>query len=256
MENNINNTRVITIRHLLQILIHRLWIMALAAIVCAGGLFIINQLTFTPQYNSTATLYILRQDTKDQVYNTDSEFSLALKVVNDCTYLLKSHAVIDEVIDTIGLDMTYEQLNRKISTSNPDNTRILEVTVEADTPEQAKEIADNLCQVGQEKITEAMGFQQVNFYERGTLNYQPCNKVSLTFYVLIGIVAAMLVYAIFLITFLLDDRIRTDEDIQQYLGLSVLGNIPNADSGSKNKYGYYSAYTQNTVTKIAKKGKR
>ena len=253
---NVMNTRVITIKHLLRIFTRRLWIMVLAAVVCAGGLFLFNQLTYKPAYNSTATLYILRQGEKDQSYNTDSDFSLALKVVNDCTYLLKSHAVVDTVIESMGLDMTYNELYKKISTSNPDNTRILEVTVEADTPEQAKQIVDNLCQIGQEKIAEAMGFQQVNFYERGTLNNKPCNKTSLSIYVLIGLAAALVVYAVYLIAFLADDRIRTDEDIQQYLGLSILGNIPNADSMEKHRYGYYSAYTKNPAAKMIKRGKK
>ena len=129
------------------------------------------------------------------------------------------------------------------------------MTVEADTPEQAKEIADNLCQIGQEKITEAMGFQQVNFYEQGTLNVQPCNKTSFSIYVLIGLVTALAVYAVFLIAFLADDRIRTDEDVQQYLKLSILGNIPNANAGGKHKYGYYSASAPPKSFGIIKKGK-
>ena len=121
---NTTNTRVITLKHLLKIFIRRLWIILLAAVVCAGGIFIINQITYKPAYNSTATLYILRQGEKEQANTIDSDFSLALKAVNDCTYLLKSHAVVDRVIETMGLDLTYEQLYKKISTPNPDNTRI------------------------------------------------------------------------------------------------------------------------------------
>lgn len=255
MDNRMD-TRALTLKHIFGIFVRRLWVMALAAAVSMAGMLIINLLTFTPQYDSTATLYILRQGEGEQSYQADSDFSLALKVVNDCTYLLKSHAVIDEVIDSMELDMTYDQLYRKISTSNPSNTRILEVTVEADTPELAKQIVDNLCQIGQMKIAEAMGFQQVNFYERGTWNTEPCNRTGLTAYVLIGIVAALMVYAAFLIAFLADDRIRTDEDIQQYLGLSILGNIPNAAGGGRHRYGYYSPYAHHTAADGLRKGKR
>ena len=50
-------------------------------------------------------------------------------------------------------------------------------------------------------------------------------------------------YVIFLIIFLLDDRIKTDdENLERYLGLSVLGNIPNADGKKPGKYGYYKTY--------------
>ncbi len=233
------NVKTVNLRDLWELLIQRLWVMALAAVVCVAGLFIVKQVTYVPQYSSTATLYILRQNAEGQVSGTDSDFSLALKVVNDCTYLLKSHAVVDQVIENMDLEMSYAQLYERISTKNPDSTRILEVKVVADTPEQAKAIVDSLCQIGQQKIMDAMGFQQVNFYERGTLETEPCNRTGLLTYALVGIIAAVLTYSVFLVLLLVDDRIRSEADIQQILGLSVLGDIPCADGTvAKKPYGY------------------
>ncbi|MCD7754120.1 MAG: Wzz/FepE/Etk N-terminal domain-containing protein [Clostridiales bacterium] len=237
-----SSVRIVTLGDLWGIFVKRLWIIVLVAVLAVGVVFAAVQLTYTPAYSSTATLYILRQDDDASSSSTSSDFSLALNVVNDCTYLLKSHAVVDEVISALGLDMSYDDLTEMISASNPDDTRILEVTVEASTPKQAKEIVDTLCEIGQEKITEAMGFQQVNFYEKGTLEEEPCNVVSLTTYAMIGIIAAVLCYSAFLIAFLLDDRIGTEEDIQRYLGLSLLGEIPNTRQAEKKGYGHYGSY--------------
>lgn len=243
--------RVVTLKDLWSIFIQRFWIMALAAIVTVGGVFLIIQLTYVPKYESTATLYILRQDQGNMMnanYSSD-DFSLALKVVGDCDYLLKSHSVLDEVIDELNLKITYGELSKSVSTSNPDSTRILEVTVVSDTPELAKQIVDSVCRVGTEKISEAMGFNQVNLFEYGVLNRTPCNKTGRMTYMLVGMIAALLVYAVFLIAFLLDDRIRTENDIEQYLGLSILGSIPNADEVQKGHYGYSSAYQNRMVQK-------
>ena len=236
------SVRVVTLKDLWGVFIRRLWVMILAAVVVAGGLLLINRMTFVPTYSSTATLYILRQDNDTATGNSDSDFSLALKVVNDCDYLLKSHSVLDEVIQKLNLEIDYKDLSKSVSTSNPENTRILEVTVESDSPENAKRIVDALCEIGQEKITAAMGFRQVNLYEYGTLNDKPCNTTSMTTYLLAGIIAAILVYSVFLIIFLLDDRIRTEEDIERYLGLSILGDIPKADDKKSHHYGYYKSY--------------
>jgi len=60
-------------------------------------------------------------------------------------------------------------------------------------------------------------------------------------------------YTAFLIFYLVDDTLRTDEDIQQYLGLTILGDIPNANNANKKHYGYYSAYGGKRA-KQAKKG--
>ncbi|MDO4622424.1 MAG: Wzz/FepE/Etk N-terminal domain-containing protein [Eubacteriales bacterium] len=247
-----NGTRIISLKDLWDIFIHRLPIMIIAAVLCTGAFFAFNRITFTPQYASTATLYILRQDGEKDTTDADMGFSLALKVINDCTYLLKSHAVVDEVIDSMKLDMTYKELSGKISTSNPENTRILEVVVQADSPKEAKAIVDTLCKIGQNKITEAMGFQQVNFYEHGTLETKPCNTIGLRTYAVIGIIVMLLTYGIYLLLFMLDDSIKTEEDIKEYLELSILGEIPNANDGSRRHYGYYSA----DQDKKGKKGRK
>lgn len=251
MENS-SSVRVVTLKELWEIFVHRWWVMLLAAAICAGGFFVINQLTFVPSYQSTATLYILKQNESDSNTSAD-DFSLALKVVNDCDYLLKSHSVLDQVIEQLNLDISYEDLSKTVSTSNPEDTRILEVSVEAASPEEAKRIVDAVCEVGTDSITQAIGFQQVNLYEYGTIDTKPSNQTRKLTYALVGAVAAMLTYTAFLIFYLVDDTLRTDEDIQQYLGLTILGDIPNANNANKKHYGYYSAYGGKR-TKQAKKG--
>lgn len=241
METN-NMTREITIKDLWNIFTRRFLLMVLAAVTAISGVFLVSSVAVEPRYTSTATLYILSQDDYDSLSYTSESFSLALKVVNDCNYLLKSHSVLDEVIAELDLDITYGDLYDSVSIKNPENTRILEVTAESDSPEQAKEIVDAICSIGPAKIREAMGFDQVNLYEYGILSTRPSNSLGLMAYMLIGVVAAVMVYAVFLLAFLLDDRIRTEEDVQKYLGLSILGVIPNANDTAKKGYGYKYRY--------------
>lgn len=244
-----SNVRIVTLKDLWNILVRRLWVIVLAAIVCVAGFFAVIKLTYVPQYQSTATLYILRQDQNETTNSASDDFSLALKVVSDCDYLLKSHSVLDDVIDELNLNIPYKNLSESVSTANPDNTRILEVTVRSDSPEEAKRIVDSVCTIGAEKIEDAMGFKQVKLYELGILNTQPCNSTGLMTYALVGMIAAVLVYTGFLLAFLLDDRIRTEEDITRYLGLSVLCDIPNANESKKGRYGYSAAYGRDTSGK-------
>lgn len=118
----------------------------MAAFIAMSGLFLLICLTYVPQYESTATLYILRQDSEQSGSSSvSSDFSLALNVVSDCTYLLKSHSVVAAVIDELHVAIPYEELSKSISTNNPDNTRILEVSVKVGSPELAKSIVDSIC---------------------------------------------------------------------------------------------------------------
>ena len=235
--------RVIALQDLWDIFIHRLWVIVLAAVLVTGAYIAFDKITYVPEYESTATLYILRENEGESAYRSSDDFSLALKVVNDCEHLLKSHSVLDEVIALQNLDLTYDDLYDKVSASNPTDTRILEVTVKSDSPYNAKRIVDNICNVGTVKIEQAMGFQQVNLYEYGIIDNEPCNKTSITTYLVLAVIVMLLTYSVFLLKFLLDDRIRTEEDIERYLGLSILGDIPNMnDTKNKKNKGYYRAY--------------
>lgn len=239
--------RVITLADLWEVFIRHLFPIILIALLCMGLLAGYSVTLVEPKYNSTATLYVLKQDkTNDYVY-TQSDFTLALNVVNDCTYMLKSHAVLDDVIKKLDLNMSYKELYDAISTANPENTRVLEVSVHTPSAEESKKIVDCVCSIASEKITKAMGMDQVNMYAEGTLENKPCNTIGLSTYAIIGIAAALLVYVIYLVAFMLDDRIKTEEDIQRYLGLSVLGEIPNSGDAKRRgrKYGgkYYQSHS-------------
>ena len=240
MEMDKNETgRVVTFKDLWNLFVQTFMIIAAVALAGTVLFFAAMRITYDPRYESTATLYILRQSESTSSGDASNEFSLALKLVNDCTYFLKSHVVLDQVIEDLDLNMTYKQLYNSVSTHNPDNTRILEITVEANSPEQAKLIVDQICQIAPEVIEEAMGYEQVHLFENGILNTVPSNQTGILVYMLIFVMLAVLTYGGFLIGYLLDDRLRTDEDVEKILGVSILGNIPDANTPHQDGYGYY-----------------
>lgn len=248
-------SRTISFQELVSLLLKRAWLIIVAPLLCVGAVFMYQWLFFIPEFESTATLYILKQDHTSSNNYTNQDFSLALDVVNDCTYILKSHAVLDEVINSLALNMEYEDLYDCIETNNPNDTRILEVKVTTTSVSLSKEIADQVCYLGKEKIAEAMGFQQVNLYEPGQEVSEPCNKIGTVEYLLIGIAAIVIVCSALIIAWMLDDTLKTPEDIERYLGLSVLGNIPNANEKRGRNYGYYKVY-DSVSRKHAKKVRR
>lgn len=240
--NETSAPQIITARDIWELFLQRLVIILLITALSVGIFFVYTKITYTPMYQSTATLYIAGDDSFEgnssaDAYNT---YSLALKVVNDCDYLLSSRSVVDQVIKKMNLPTAYSVLQSRISTDNPSNTRILEVTVEAESPELATAIVDQLCEIGETKINEVMGTNYVQLYEYGTHNSIPCNATPKSTYIIVGAAAAVITFGLCLLVFLLDDRIRTTEHIEQLLGLSVLGDIPdNNTMHQKSRYGYY-----------------
>lgn len=244
--------RVIGLSDLWMIFIRHIIPIALVAVLCVAGVMFYAKMIVQPRYNSTAMLYVLKKDNDGEYSGSQPDFSLALNVVNDCKYMLKSPTVLNAVINELGLDMSYGGLYGCISTANPSGTRMLEISVQTGDAELSKKIVDCICRVSAEKITAAMGVDQVNIYATGTLENSPCNTVSRSLYLKAGIAGAVLVYAVYFIAFLLDDKIKTEEDVVKYLGLSVLGEIPNANGSKRKKYKYYSYYSSSKKGGTAK----
>lgn len=250
--------KTITIKDFLTLFFTRIWLIILIPIICIGIVYIQQHFFFNPEYKSTATLYILKQENEAGYNYTTSDFSLALDVVNDCTYILKSNVVLDKVIKTLDLDMSYDELYDCIETENPSDTRILEVSATTHSSALSKEIADEVCLVGIDEITDAMGFEQVNLYAKGIVPSDPSNALGMTGYLLIGAMAAIVTYSAILITYIFDDRLKTKDDIEMYLGVSILGEIPNYSDNSKRNPVYYSPYAahENQNVRKQRKGKK
>ena len=237
-ESKIRNTfRTIDIKDLWKVFLDCVWIMIAAAIAVMLAMFIYIKITYVPMYEATASIYILK--TEGERSTGTSDFQVALVVVDDCTYALKSHAVLDKTIEDLGLNVKYKTLYNRISVSNPKGTRFLKVTAQARSVDEAKMIVDSVCENGIERIQIAMDGKQANIFEYGVKNENPSNRTRIRYYLIAGVAAAVVVYIIFLAIFLLDDSIRSDEDINNVLGLTVLGDIPNADDVAGDKYGGY-----------------
>lgn len=253
--NDNSRLKTITLKDFFTLFYSRIWLIILIPVICIGIAFVQQHFFFNPEYKATTTLYILKQENEAGYNYTDSDFSLALNVVNDCTYILKSKVVLDQVINSLELDMSYDDLYDCIETENPSDTRILEVSATTHDASLSKKIADKVCMIGIDEITEAMGFEQVNLYAKGIKPSKPINTLGMTGYFLIGILAAIVTYSVILIVYIFDDCIRSKDDIETYLGISILGDIPNFADGGKNYRGYYSSAShEKENTKKGKKG--
>ncbi len=220
-----------------------IWIMLAVAVLVTGVLYAFALFRYTPMYSSTATMYLIGE-TDGTAGQLATDYSMAMRVMSDCTYLLKSRNVLNAVGERIGIKNGYGALRGSITITNPEDTRVLEITVRASTPDKARDINEAVCECGIEYINNVLSYDKLSVFEEATYNTSPTNGVSLMSYAKFGAIGAVLVYLVFLVMFLFDNYIHTEEDIERYLGLTILGDIPDADAPNKNKkykykYGKY-----------------
>ncbi len=236
MEQKYNSDEIeIDLIEIFMMLLRWAWAIALAALVGALITFCYSNFFITPTYESTTRIFMLDQQTTNTSL-TVSDLNLGTQLTNNYKEMIKSRTVVESVINTFELDTTYESfVKNNIAISSPTNTSILNITITDTDPLRAKEMADELCTVFAERVKEIMDTDAVNVVDEGNTPIEPAAP-SIFKYTLIGFLAGgFLAVAVLVVLYLLDDTVKTSEDVEKYLGLSTLGLIPIIEADDNRK---------------------
>jgi capsular polysaccharide biosynthesis protein len=223
MEQNTNEEIEINLLELLYIVKQKIWIIILSGIIFAATAGILTNMMVIPMYASKAKLYILSKST---TLTSLADLQIGSQLTQDYMVLVKSRPVVEGVIESLDMELTYKQLLGYITVSNPSNTRILEITIEYPDPYMAKKIADTFLEVSSERITSIMDSDKPTVVEEGYMDLNPTSPNTKMNIMIGGVLGVMLASGIVLFLYMLDDTIKDSEDVTRYLGLTTLGLIP------------------------------
>lgn len=223
----------IDVFELIGILLNRWWLIVLVAITTAVIGFAVSFFLITPTYESTTKIYILNKNDNQTV--TYSDVQLGAQLTKDYSELINSRYVIEEVNQKLKLDLEYSELRKKISVSTPSDTRIVSITVKDKDPVVAMNIANAVRESASVHISNVMDIDAVNIVESANMPTQRSAPSYLKSAVLGGLIGGVLISAIILLGYLMDDTIKTSEDVERFLGLSTLGIIPYIDKDGATK---------------------
>lgn len=192
--------------------------------ILAGGLgYAYTRFLTTPVYTSTSSMLVL---TKETTLASLADIQMGSQLTNDYEVLITSRPVLNEVIEELNLNITYKDLRNLISIENPADTRILKISVQYYDPKITADIVNVLSEVSAEFIGDKMEVVPPKIIENGEIPVEKTDP-SMRKNVLIGLLAGLcLSGGVVVLTTLLDDTIKTEEDVAQYLGLSTLAIIP------------------------------
>ncbi len=213
---------------LLKHLQKKVWVIVAITVIFAVLGLLISMLLITPEYTASTRIYVLHRKSENSV--AASDFQSSNYIVYDYKELITGRNVTQEVIKQLGLRMSSGALSQKISVSSPQNTRILHISVTDTDPLRAQQLANTVREVAAAQLKDIMQVDSVTtIYEAGVPS-SPSGPNSVRNAILAGILGFTLTVGIYIVIFIVDDRIRTEEDAERYLGLSILGVIPNAES--------------------------
>ena len=199
------------------------WIIITVIITIAiGNIYTI--ITRVPMYKSDTTI-VLVSENQTESYNT-TELQLNKNLVGTYSEIIKSRKVLKPVIENLGLDYSYNELKKNVTVASVQNTEVIRISVGDANPETSAMIANEIANVFSAEIQKIYKLNNVSIVDKAVSSVKPYNanyvKDNLI-YIAIGLIASC---GVIFIKFYFDTTIKTSEEIENKLGLTIMGIVP------------------------------
>lgn len=218
---------------LLGVILHNLWIIIVSGVIVAAVALLVSYFIITPKYESVTKIYVISKTNADTM--TYSDLQAGSTLTKDYKELVKSRPVLEEVLAETGIDVELKNLEAQITVEVPTDTRIVSITVEDKDPYEARIIADSVRIAAAKHIQEVMDTEAVNVVEEASLPIEKSSPSILKNTAIGYAVGLFLAIAIVIINYIMDDTIKTPDDVEKFLGVSVLGSIPYSENDLSDK---------------------
>ncbi|MCI8460809.1 MAG: hypothetical protein HFE81_05380 [Bacilli bacterium] len=182
-----------------------------------------------PMYRSSTTIVLVSENnTGDSTYNS-SELQLNKNLVGTYSEIIKSRKVLNEVISNLGLSYSTVDLSENISVAAVENTEIIRITVADADNKQAAKIANEIASVFMTEIQKFYKLNNVSVIDKAENSLNPYNVNYIKDNLIYLIIGLALSSGVIFIMFYFDTTIKTSEEIENKLGLTVLGVVPKVE---------------------------
>jgi capsular polysaccharide biosynthesis protein len=202
------------------------WLLAAFLIgAILAGLF--THYLITPVYTATSKIYMVSASSGSAIDLTDLNIGTSLS--SDYVELMQIRPIYEDVVEELGLDYTYLELQDMVTISSITDTRVMTVTAESADPEEACEIANAVAQKAIDYLPDLMETSEPHIAETAIVPENPSSPSLLKNTVLGAMVALIIVLAVLTVIYLLDDTLKNSDDVEKEFGIIPLTVIPESD---------------------------
>lgn len=193
---------------------------------CIYGLFIQK-----PMYQSYTTVILNNSESAI----TQSDITLYKNLVDTYAEIVKSRRVLDQVIEELDLDLTYEALYNKISVTSVNNTEIIKISVNDGDAINAKNIANVTASYFANEVVDLYNMNNVDILDEAIEVDAPYNinvPKQIIIYFMLGLIFAA---GVLFVIYYFDRTVKSIEQVEQKIKLPILGGVQelNRNKGGK-----------------------
>ena len=213
-------------------LLHKLWtkklLILFTAFYFAAFSFLGTYFFIQPTYTSTTRIYVVNQATDNKNLSAQ-DLQAGTYLTNDYKEIITSNDVLSEVIKDEKLNLSETELSKMVSVNIPTDTRLISISVKAKTGQDAQVLANKVREVASKKIKNVTKVDDVTTLGEAKLPSSPSSP-NIKRNVLLGaILGGFVAIVAVLVREVLDDRVRRPEDVEDALGMALLGIVPDTD---------------------------
>ncbi|EOL49383.1 YveK family protein [Enterococcus caccae] len=218
----------ISLQELIGVLKKRVGLIIVSMFLGLGIAGILTYFVITPKYSSQAQLIVrLPQNETTNVNDINGN----LQMINTYKDLIKSDTVMSEVQQRMkgehDSDLSVEDLKASISVNQSQNSQMFSIVSKVTDPLVAQNIANQTALVFQEQAKDMVNVDKISIISAATANMNqvsPNDKLNLLIGLALGIMAGI---AVAFILELFDKTIKDDSFVEEGLGFTILGIVPN-----------------------------
>lgn len=228
------------LRDYMRIIRKRIWIAVISTMLLFVSAFYVNYYVLPSVYETDAKIYIGKEVGQEKEMDMTA-LLIGEQIAKDCKELLKTRDVNERAAKKLNrTDISANFIANMVQVELKQDTRILVIKVEHTQPSIARDVANVVAEVFKTEISDLMKKENVSVIDKAVLPTQPIKPTRLINVMLAAIIGLLIGAGIMFLLEYLDTSIETPNDIDKYLGLQVIGTVPNfKDDFIKRYYGYY-----------------
>lgn len=217
----------ISLKEIFQTLRKRISLICIITLLTVAASAVVTYFFMTPKYDaSTQILVNQSNENNTNLYQTNA-VQTNVQLVNTYSVIINNPSVLNQVIKKMNLDMTTDELKDMLTVNTEQNSQAFTLTAETDSPSQSVKIVNNVANAFKSQVQKVMNVDNVSILSPATISessdpVKPKPMINLAIAFVVGLMVS--VGSAFLLEYL-DNTIKTEEDIEQVLGLPVLGSV-------------------------------
>ena len=231
-----NNDEIeIDLLEIFGVLWHWAWVILLVTFLFGAVGFAYSKFVLPEEFTSSTSIYILNRSSGEKESQVSyQELQAGTQLTKDYSQMITSRYVLEKVNKDLQLGYSYEDFKKKVSVTTPTDTRIVTISVTDLDRGMAQTIANEIRIDASEHITNVMAIDAVNVVDEANYPTKKSGPSCSKWAMIAAAIGFILSAGIVILRYILDDSIKTSEDVERYLGLSTLALIPLDDAISRN----------------------